>query len=274
MSGAWENSLNESLDLEDAWARIFRAYLHPSEIPDLAPLIPLGADALMAALYTAETQNALLTAYSAQAEAVFLLAAAAQFDALDVSGAFDLDNPYARAWIQMHGAALVTEITNSTRNGLNAALNGAISRGLTVDQTARALRSQIGFHTRAAQAYTAYLNTRLADATTARQREAAFTAADRYARRLIAERCKLIARTEIITAHAHGSLASWREADAQGQLRPGARKEWIASLGERTCDICRPLNGQKLALGESFAGGYLAPTAHPSCRCTLALTWK
>jgi len=41
----------------------------------------------------------------------------------------------------------------------------------------------------------------------------------------------------------------------------------LATLDERTCDVCGPMDGQIFDLKE-FEMGLNAPPLHPNCRCT------
>jgi len=264
----WEASLEELAPLEGELRRVFALYLRPPDLPD-----DLTPEAI-AALYPPEAQATIQAAWEAIAAQAILTAAAAQYNALDLSGSFDLANPYAAAFLAEHGAALVTEITATTRVALATALTTYATEGLSADQIARAIRPFVGLHSRQAAALLAYRAEQLAEATTARLRTAAEARIARYAARLLRERLTTIARTELVTAHARGTLDSWREADRQGLLRPGARKVWLTAPGERTCDICRPLDGVKVALNEPFPRtGALAPTLHPNCRCAMGLTY-
>ncbi len=72
-----------------------------------------------------------------------------------------------------------------------------------------------------------------------------------------------IARTETIEASNAAELESYR------QSRVVEKKEWLAELDNKTCEICVPLNGEQVDLNKNFSGGFDYPPAHPSCRCTI-----
>lgn len=76
-----------------------------------------------------------------------------------------------------------------------------------------------------------------------------------------AKRAELIASTEVTRAFAQGNLTAWKESGyTEG-------KEWVTANDELVCPICGPLDGQIVAINETFEGGFDAPPAHPRCRC-------
>jgi F like protein len=90
-----------------------------------------------------------------------------------------------------------------------------------------------------------------------------------YAEKLLRQRAKTIARTEILRASNAGQRAAWRSARDKGILPRTTLREWIATGG--ACAICSPLDGKTAGLDEPFDGGIDSPPAHPSCRCTTGL---
>lgn len=73
-------------------------------------------------------------------------------------------------------------------------------------------------------------------------------------------RAEMIAVTETANAYTQGSLVLYAETGMVSEI------EWLDADG---CDICAPLNGTRVPLGESFPGGVMVP-AHPNCRCAIA----
>lgn len=69
-----------------------------------------------------------------------------------------------------------------------------------------------------------------------------------------------IARTEIIRAHAEGTLDGLERLGVQ---QVGVQVEWSTSGDDRVCPICEPLGGQVFKIKEAHG---LIP-AHPNCRC-------
>lgn len=70
-------------------------------------------------------------------------------------------------------------------------------------------------------------------------------------------RSVLIARTETISASAHGAIEGYKEAGLE-------KAEFMASLDDRTCDDCDSMDGEEFLL-EDCVG--IIPV-HPDCRCT------
>ena len=80
------------------------------------------------------------------------------------------------------------------------------------------------------------------------------------------ERARLIARTESARAQNFGALA--------GAKQSGLRvvKVWDSTNDLRECPVCDALDGQERGLEEAFVVDgktFVAPPAHPRCRCAL-----
>lgn len=75
-------------------------------------------------------------------------------------------------------------------------------------------------------------------------------------------RARLLARTEVISAHAEAKLNTYEDANIQGV---GLQSEWLTAGDERVCEECE---------AASAAGPYTIEAAHgmiplhPNCRCT------
>jgi len=70
-------------------------------------------------------------------------------------------------------------------------------------------------------------------------------------------RATLIARTETLRAHNEGRKVFYRQA--------GVKKvKWLTAQDERTCPVCRPLDGRVFGIDEVEG-----PPAHPGCRCSV-----
>lgn len=77
-----------------------------------------------------------------------------------------------------------------------------------------------------------------------------------------AARAEMIAVTETAAAYSRGSLLAYQESGVVSGV------EWL--IADEACEICGPLAGQVVALGEAFAEGIDHPPAHPACRCAVA----
>ena len=71
----------------------------------------------------------------------------------------------------------------------------------------------------------------------------------------------MIARTEIINAHAEGQLDAFSNL---GIDELGVEAEWSTAGDERVCPQCDAMNGQTFTVEEARG---LIP-AHPNCRCS------
>lgn len=74
-------------------------------------------------------------------------------------------------------------------------------------------------------------------------------------------RALLIARTEVINAHAEGQLDSFQELGVEDL---GVDVEWSTAGDDRVCPECEALNGQTYSIDEARG---LIPL-HPNCRCS------
>lgn len=82
------------------------------------------------------------------------------------------------------------------------------------------------------------------------------------------ERARMIARTEVITAHNQGAMSSYRAAEDAGLK---VYKEWIVTEDDLTCEVCNEnADAGPIPLDETFPSGDDAPSAHPNCRCSIA----
>ena len=271
---SWNRSLNATRAAEQQLLRSVQAYLGGPDVTDaqIAAAIESGPDAVATLMAGPEATAELLAGYKLAATKIFDVAETGAYDSLGIALNFALDNPYSAPWILTHGAQLVVGVGDLTRQAIRQVVSQGFEEHLTVDQMTRQIRGWIGLLPRqvdAADRYAATLGTG----------PKAERALARYVSQLRQERARNIARTETINAHAQGTLSAWRNASDHGLIRPGAQKEWIAATAsDRTCPICMKMDGQRVALTGLFTlpnGTQIeAPTAHPSCRCAMSLTWK
>lgn len=96
--------------------------------------------------------------------------------------------------------------------------------------------------------------------------QAEVTEAIRNADAFSKARAVLIARTEMITANARGSLAGYYAAKSIGI---DIVKYWIPDAN--ACPVClENADAGDIELDEDFPSGDPCPTAHPHCECSLA----
>lgn len=88
-------------------------------------------------------------------------------------------------------------------------------------------------------------------------------------------RTTMITRTEVARAASLGQLEAWHQARDRGWVTNSTMREWVTAKDERTCPICRPMNGVQVRLNEPWhtrTGTVEYPSAvHPQCRCTSVL---
>jgi len=95
----------------------------------------------------------------------------------------------------------------------------------------------------------------------------------RYQQRLLLDRGRTIAETEIQAAVTQGEAAFWDEAIRSGEAdEADVFKTWRTVRDRKVCVICEPLHGQTIRVKSMFvtmAGARKGPPAHPRCRCFL-----
>jgi SPP1 gp7 family putative phage head morphogenesis protein len=74
-------------------------------------------------------------------------------------------------------------------------------------------------------------------------------------------RAKVLARTEVVSAHAEASLNSYEEAGIEGVE---VEAEWTTAGDDAVCPICESMEGKIYKISE--ARGMIP--AHPGCRCS------
>jgi len=82
----------------------------------------------------------------------------------------------------------------------------------------------------------------------------AFRTAGKTVFKTAQQRASLIARTETLRAHNEGRTVFYRQVGV-------TQVQWITAHDERTCPVCRPLEGKVFGIDE-------IPESHPGCRCS------
>jgi|TARA_Y100000310_G_scaffold98201_1_gene95947 hypothetical protein len=175
-------------------------------------------------------------------------------------------NPLAVEWAEQHAAVLVTNVAGETRLAVRGIVVESFQDQVTPLATAKRIRQVVGVNAQQAVAL-GRLRDELAAAGVSQAgiaRRIGFEAAK--ARRA---RSVLIARTEIMMAANGGQLSAWQQARSAKLLDPEMVREWIVTPDDRLCPICGAMEGEQVALDETFSIG--GPPAHPACRCTTGL---
>lgn len=190
--------------------------------------------------------------------------------------AFEMTDPRALAWAATRSGQLVVGVSDEVRSEIRRVVSNSFASGVTADDTARLLRQQIGLTPRSAatleRQYAQNVDRFVAQGMKIADAEAKASAmADKYRERSIRSRAETIARTEISTASNQGRVLSWFQASERGLIDlDKSEKEWIAEIAD-ACDVCGPLDGEKVGVNETFSDGSDMPPAHPRCRCAVVL---
>lgn len=198
---------------DDVWLRLWDAVARSTLGLMLAPLVDLG-------------------------ELGLLLGAGALAATLGIESekAFSLKNPRAVAYLEQHGAALVTKINDETRSQMKTLVTQAVDEGWSYTRTAKEIREKFdGF-------------------------------AGLKPQKHIRDRATLVAVTEAGQAYEAGSqIVALGLADSGIPMQ----KRWRTSGDDRVSDDCR-INGEKgwIDINELFPKGQDRPLRFPGCRCS------
>jgi len=155
---------------------------------------------------------------------------------MDFERAFSLTNPRAVAYLEQHGAALVTRINDETRAQMKTLITQAVDEGWSYTRTAKAIKEQFeGF-------------------------------AGLKPQKHIRDRATLVAVTEAGHAYEEGSLIV---AKGLGESGISMQKFWQTSGDDRVSDGCRENEAAGwIGLEELFPSGHDRPLRFPGCRCS------
>jgi hypothetical protein len=156
-----------------------------------------------------------------------------------------LENPAAVAYLEAHGAELVSRIDEATRGDLRSLIEAAMREGRTYDQLAEDIQNQFKGY---------------GDPNSYWRFDAPRPQAH------IDSRAHLIAVTEIGEAYEDGEFQASREMQAAGLKMV---KWWSTMEDERVSELClgNAADGE-IPLDEPHSSGDMHPLGHPACRCT------
>jgi len=192
-----------------------------------------------------------------------------------LAASFSVENPYSRVYIRERSSRLIVQITEHTREAVKTILDRAIREGDAPKVIRKRIGNTTGLFTRWARAvdnrYGALIAAGVPEAKAAEE-------AAKYAKRLRLRRGENIARTEIVSASNQGTLDSWSIAQDSQWIPTDSKKQWIAGFGSaRTCQYCGPMHSVVVGVNDFFPdtglGRVKRPPLHPSCRCTMGLTF-
>lgn len=178
-------------------------------------------------------------------------------------------------FVKDQGAAKVKLYGDTNREAIQDSLARSLDKGFTPLQTALSIVPAIGLLPRYAAAVDKERNRLLDEGKSFAEASAV---ADRYAGRLLKARAMMIARTESQDAVQHGQTEAWSQAVDRGLVDPAeSEEEWLTAEDEVVCEICGPMDGDRVPLGEQFTTGdgrtvnQPGSEVHPGCRCSRIL---
>lgn len=186
----------------------------------------------------------------------------------------NLDSPFVLDAAKKLTADLITNVNKETKAAIRQMIFEAIRDGDAPDVAQKMIRQVAGLTKRDAM-------------TLKRVAMEHPQRVDRLRAQMVRRRALNIARTETMRAANLGQRATWEKMIADGFLdRETFRIEWICTDDDRLCPECAPMEGETVAIEESFTQterGVLpsqrepfdgptveAPPLHPGCRCTTA----
>lgn len=100
--------------------------------------------------------------------------------------------------------------------------------------------------------------------------------AELYQERLLDQRAKAIAVTEVRQASNNAQIFAWQAMQEDGLVEAEARKRWVLGWENACPNICRPMDGVDVPVGEPWklpnGKSAMVPTdSHPNCRCYMML---
>lgn len=217
--------------------RVFGERAGQAVTPGETPSSSAFDGALEAALLAGKPAAA-AAAQSAVESALLLGAQAALADLGDIGLgiAFDLRNPRAVAYLQDKGAALVTQINETTQQEMRDLIVRMVEERASYDQVAREISR--------------------------RWAEMAIPKPQGH----IDSRAHLIAVTEVGQAYEQGNLAAVQD---MASLGLAMEKSWLTVGDNRVSDDCAKNEGAGwIPLDEPFPSGDDRPLRFPGCRCT------
>lgn len=188
--------------------------------------------------------------------------------------AFDGTAVGVREWNATNAARFVTNVTTAQIEGLRAVIRRATQLdGMNVDELARVIRPMVGLTHQQTIANLKYYEKLISNGVSEKK---AKEMSLKYSARQHRYRGQMIARTELAFSYNQGKYLSVKQAQEQG-LMGKCKKVWVMADTERTCSICRALDGKDIDMDEDFdiqtnlthSAVKKVPPAHPHCMCAI-----
>jgi hypothetical protein len=231
----------------------------------------LNTDAVLRVLLVDRVAEGLATAAVAVSREMIAGAGPLVVDRLSAQLAVQIEweavSHRAFVWVRRHGAELVTQIGESTREALAGIVEHAFREPLSQAATAKLIRGAVGLNapqSRALDRYWRDLAAAVGDGTISQARAAQL--GERYRQRLLKHRAMVITRQESATAGNQAQREVWRavpEADA------AYVREAVAIMKDgRICAGCHERHGWRAPIGGAYQDGSDGPPwVHVTCRC-------
>jgi hypothetical protein len=200
--------------------------------------------------------------------------------------AFDFVNPKAVEWASERSGTLIQGITKETLRVIRDIVARSYTQGMTVEEMMREIRESVGMLNRDIAAVNNLRDkmraakpndllwagkTKIRIPAEGASRELIAKRAAEYAKRLLNDRARNIARTETIAASNEGQRQLWEQAVQKGLLRGKELRKWIVTPDDRLCEQCKQMIGATAPISQPFDVGVMGPPLHPSCRCAVGL---
>lgn len=229
LSRAWKRQGALFLNSLEEWRGKFpveEALREALDYPEWWPLLELAMS---------KTFHAFLDPIDAAIIEAYLMGGGALIGQVGMPFSFTLANPRAQAYIERHGAEMITEINEYTRDQIHTILKDASEGGWGYDKTAKAI--------------------------TERFEEFAIGKPQQHIR----SRAHLVAVTESGNAYEEGNF----EAALQLQERGMAMEKYWSNVGDdRVSDGCLANTAAGwIPVESAFPSGHMKPLRFPGCRC-------
>jgi hypothetical protein len=176
-------------------------------------------------------------------------ATTARFTTAALNVEFALVNPRAVRFAEEQTGQLLQHITDSPSRAIRDVIVRGQTDAVNVRSQAQQIRRIIGLSDRDARATNRFFFGSLQEGI----REArVHELADRMGNRLLRARAENIARTETIKASNAGVRLGFETAKDQGLLPDSARMVWIVTVDSRLCQLCAPMEGKTVLVGDPF----------------------
>lgn len=214
-----------------------------------------------------------------------------------ISFTFDATNPRATSWALLHSSKLITEISESTRQGARDLIRRGIEEGRAPRKLSQEVRQSIGLRTdqiRAVERLGEEIRAAKPGSTITRfpsrpgvRSQPGFKVKvlkkiterwinqqkSRYANMQLNHRARMISRSELLRSANQGQKELWLQARDAGQIDKDQKRILIVTPDERLRKAHSSASGQIVGIDEPFdmGDGTTEPGEAVACRCGQSL---